>query len=60
VAFGFVLLGEFLVFSNPILLVYMLAAVSLIHRQVLREEQYLRNDYGQQYLEYCDRVRRYL
>jgi protein-S-isoprenylcysteine O-methyltransferase Ste14 len=60
VAFGFVLLGQFLVFSNSLLLVYMVAAVLLFHRQVLREEQYLRNYYGQQYLEYCDRVRRYL
>ena len=60
VAFGFVLLGQFLVFSNWILLVYMVAAVWLIHRQVSREEEYLRNHYGQQYSEYCDRVRRYL
>jgi protein-S-isoprenylcysteine O-methyltransferase Ste14 len=60
VAFGFVLLGQFLVFSNSLLLVYMVAAGLLFHRQVLREERYLRNYYGQQYLEYCDRVRRYL
>ena len=60
VAFGFVLLGQFLVFSNWILLVYMFSAAWLFHRQVLREEEYLRAHYGQQYLEYCDRVRRYL
>ena len=60
VAFGFVLLGQFLVFSNWILLVYMVAAIWLFHRQVSREEDYLRNHYGQQYSEYCDRVRRYL
>jgi protein-S-isoprenylcysteine O-methyltransferase Ste14 len=60
VAFGLVLLGEFLVFSNWILLVYVVAAVWLFHRQVLREEEYLRKHYGQQYSEYCDRVRRYL
>jgi protein-S-isoprenylcysteine O-methyltransferase Ste14 len=60
VAFGFVLLGQFLVFSNWILLVYMVAAIWLFHRQVSREEEYLRNHYGQQYSEYCDRVRRYL
>jgi protein-S-isoprenylcysteine O-methyltransferase Ste14 len=60
VAFGFVLVGQFLVFSNWILLVYMVAATWLFHRQVSREEKYLRNHYGQQYLEYCDRVRRYL
>src|SRR5580700_9772039 len=42
VAFGFVLLGQFLVFSNSLLLVYMVAAVLLFHRQVLREEQSLK------------------
>jgi protein-S-isoprenylcysteine O-methyltransferase Ste14 len=60
VAFGFVLLGQFLVFSNWILLVYMVAAIGLFHRQVLHEEEYLRNHYGQEYSEYCDRVRQYL
>ena len=59
VAFGFVLLGQFLLFSNWILLVYMVAAIWLFHRQVLREEEYLRSHYGQQYSEYCNRVRRY-
>jgi protein-S-isoprenylcysteine O-methyltransferase Ste14 len=59
-AFGFVLLGQFLVFSNWILLVYVVAAIGLFHRQVSREEEYLRSYYGQPYSEYCDRVRRYL
>ena len=59
-AFGFVLLGQFLVFSNWILLVYMVAAIWLFQRQVTREEEYLRSHYGEQYSEYCDRVRRYL
>ena len=36
VAFGFVLLGQFLVFSNWILLVYLIAAILLFHRQVSR------------------------
>jgi protein-S-isoprenylcysteine O-methyltransferase Ste14 len=60
VAFGFVLLGQFLVFSNWILLLYLLAAIWLFHRQVSREEEYLRNHYGPEYSEYCNRVRRYL
>jgi protein-S-isoprenylcysteine O-methyltransferase Ste14 len=60
VAFGFVLLGQFLVFPNWILLVYLVAGICLFHRQVLREEEFLRNQYGQEYAEYCDRVRRYL
>ena len=60
VAFAFVLLGQFLVFSNWILLVYLVAATALFHRQVLREEEFLKKQYGRQYSEYCDRVRRYL
>jgi protein-S-isoprenylcysteine O-methyltransferase Ste14 len=59
VGFGLVLLGQFLVFPNWIVAGYMVAAVWLFHRQVLREEEYLRSHYGQQYAEYCDRVRRY-
>lgn len=59
VAFAFILLGQFLIFSNWILLVYISAAIWLFHRQVLREEDYLKKHYGKEYLEYCDRVRRY-
>jgi protein-S-isoprenylcysteine O-methyltransferase Ste14 len=60
VAFGLVLLGQFLVFSNWILLVYVVAGIALFHRQVLREEKYLLQHYGQEYSDYCHRVRRYL
>jgi protein-S-isoprenylcysteine O-methyltransferase Ste14 len=60
VAFGSVLLGQFLVFPNWILLVYLSAGMWLFHRQVLREEEFLRKQYGQEYTAYCNRVRRYL
>jgi protein-S-isoprenylcysteine O-methyltransferase Ste14 len=60
VAFWIFLLGQFLVFPNWILLVYLIAAAWLFDRQVLREEEYMRNHYGQQYLDYRNRVRRYL
>ncbi|MGB0125950.1 MAG: isoprenylcysteine carboxylmethyltransferase family protein [Silvibacterium sp.] len=60
VAFAFVLLGEFLIFSNRILLAYLVVAIWLFHRQVLREETYLRAHYGEPYAEYSRRVRRYL
>ena len=60
VAFASVLLGQFLVFSNWILLTYIVGAVWLFHRQVIREEDYLKGYYGAEYLEYCRRVRRYL
>ncbi len=60
VAFATILLGQFLIFSNVILLIYLVGAVGLFHRQVLREEAYLKQHYGQDYAEYCHRVRRYL
>lgn len=60
VAFAMILIGQFLIFPNWILLVYMIAGVWLFHRQVLREEDYLKKHYGKEYLEYSKRVRRYL
>jgi protein-S-isoprenylcysteine O-methyltransferase Ste14 len=60
VAFAMVLIGEFLIFPNWISLIYLVAAPWLIHRQVLREEEYLKGHYGQAYEQYCHCVRRYL
>jgi protein-S-isoprenylcysteine O-methyltransferase Ste14 len=60
VAFTFILFGQFLIFSNWILLIYLGAATWLFHRQVIREEDYLKEHYGKEYLQYCNRVRRYL
>jgi protein-S-isoprenylcysteine O-methyltransferase Ste14 len=60
VAFWFVMLGQFLLFPNLIPLVYLTAATCLFHRQVLREEKFMQRHYGQEYSDYCRRVRRYL
>ena len=60
VAFWWILLGQFLVFPNGLLLVYLAAATWLFHRQVRREEAYLAQRYGAAYADYCRRVRRYL
>lgn len=59
VAFACILVGQFLVFSNWILLLYLAAGVWLMHRQVLREEAFLKGHYGAEYSEYCRQVRRY-
>ena len=59
-SFGFILLGQFLIFSSWILLVYIIPAIWLFHRQILREENFLKNHYGKEYMEYCNRVRRYI
>jgi protein-S-isoprenylcysteine O-methyltransferase Ste14 len=60
VAFASVLLGQFLIFSSWILFIYLAAGFWLFHRQVLREETFLRSRYGEEYSDYCRRVRRYL
>ncbi len=60
VAFWLILVGQFLVFSNWLLLIYLAAATWLFHRQVRREEAYLAQHYGAEYAGYCGRVRRYL
>jgi protein-S-isoprenylcysteine O-methyltransferase Ste14 len=60
VAFAMILFGEFLIFANWISLIYLVAAMALMHRQVLREEAYLKAHYGPAYEQYCGRVRRYL
>jgi protein-S-isoprenylcysteine O-methyltransferase Ste14 len=60
VAFWIVLLGQFLINPNWITLVYLATASWLFHRQVLREETYLAEHYGNEFAEYCRRVKRYL
>jgi len=60
VAFGCVLLGEFLIQPHWLLLIYLVAGISLFHRQVLREEAFLVQRYGAEYDAYRHRVRRYL
>jgi protein-S-isoprenylcysteine O-methyltransferase Ste14 len=59
-AFGLILLGIFLIFPNWILLLYFVVGIWLFNRQVLREEDSLKKIYGEEYLEYCKKVRRYL
>ena len=59
-AFALILLGQFLIFPNWIILIYTVAGAWLFHRQVLREEDYLKQHYGREYLAYSNRVRRYI
>ncbi|MFN8443057.1 MAG: isoprenylcysteine carboxylmethyltransferase family protein [Caldilineaceae bacterium] len=60
VAFASVLLGQFLVFPNWVPLLYLIAGVWLLNRQIVREEAFMQQHYGAAYSEYCKRVRRYL
>ncbi len=59
-AFGLILLGIFLIIPNWILLLYLVLGIWLFNRQVLKEEDSLKRIYGEEYLEYCKKVRRYL
>ncbi|HHY82771.1 MAG TPA: isoprenylcysteine carboxylmethyltransferase family protein [Clostridiales bacterium] len=58
-ALGIILLGIFLIFSNWILLLYLIAGIWLFNRQIHREENSLKKVYGEEYMEYCKKVRRY-
>ena len=59
-ASGLILIGQFLIFPTRIPLIYVIAGLWLFHRQVLREEAYLKEHYGEDYARYCRQVRRYL
>lgn len=60
VGFWLFLLGQFLIFPNWILLIFIGAATWLFHRQVLREEEFLKEHFGGEYTRYLNQVRRYL
>lgn len=51
--------GLFLVHRNMMIAVAVVLFALAIHRQVLREEKFLAAHYGDEYREYCNRVRRY-
>jgi protein-S-isoprenylcysteine O-methyltransferase Ste14 len=54
------LLAPVLYTLNPLLVVLSVFVAGVHHRIVLAEERYLRTVFGEQYAEYCSRVRRYL
>ena len=54
------LLASVLYTLNPILLLVAIFVAAVHHRIVLAEEQYLRSVFGEEYVDYCRRVRRYL
>lgn len=60
VGFFLFLVGQLLVFPNWVPLFYLFAGTWLFHRQVLREEKFLREQHGREFDEYCTRVRRYV
>lgn len=60
ICFDSFFIGLFLVHRNAVIIVAVIAFALLIHRQILREEMFLRSYYGAEYEDYCRKVRRYL
>jgi len=52
--------GIFLAYPNIITLLFIILISLTIHRQILREEKFLKDHYGNEYEEYRGKVRRYL
>lgn len=59
-AFGFVLIGVFLIIPNWIILIYVFIGIWLFNRQIILEEQSLKKIYGEKYIAYCKKVRRFI
>lgn len=60
VAFLAFVTGMFLIYPNIVAGAVFIFSMTVIHRQVLREEKFLRSHYGAEYENYYRRVRRYL
>lgn len=60
VCFLLFFLGMLLLYPNIVIAAVLVLFALAIHRQVLREEAFLRSHYGGEYGEYCKKVRRYL
>jgi protein-S-isoprenylcysteine O-methyltransferase Ste14 len=53
-------LGVFMAHANIITSIFLVLVSITIHRQILREEAFLKGHYGNEYLTYCKKVRRYI
>jgi protein-S-isoprenylcysteine O-methyltransferase Ste14 len=60
VAFIAIFFGIFLINGTWFFLIFALLAVVAIHLQILREEEFLKKQYGESYAEYCRHAPRYL
>ena len=60
VSFALMLIGQFLIFSSWIFLIYIILGIVTFHKQVLKEEEFLKIQYGKEFSTYCKKTRRYL
>ena len=60
VGFDLMYIGLLLAFPNIIHLLFAVFPVVMLHLQIRQEEVFLRNTFGTEYEEYCEKVRRYI
>lgn len=58
--FDFMYIGVCLLFCNPLTIFFSLFAVIMLHLQILQEEKYLTQTFGDAYREYRKKTHRYL
>lgn len=58
--FDLLYLGLLIAFFHPLHLPFALFAIVMLHLQILQEERFLKETFGERYLEYRKRTRRYL
>ena len=57
--FDMVYLGILLMFFNPVLLIFTIFAIVMLHLQILQEEEYLLKEHGEEYKNYKKKTCRY-
>lgn len=58
--FDFMYIGVLLMYCNPLTAFFSLFAIVMLHLQILQEEKYLADVFGEPYIQYKNRVFRYL
>ena len=58
-SFGIMLVGQFMIYPSWILLMYIFAGMISFHTQVLKEESFLKEQYGKDFDAYSEKVSRY-
>jgi len=58
-SFAIMLVGQFLIFPSWILLIFLIIAIFRFHQQVVKEEKFLTEQYGDEFISYRKNVRRY-
>lgn len=60
IGFDLMYLGILIAFPNPIHLIFAAFPIVMLHLQIKQEEAYCQQTFGNEYTDYCTKVRRYL